>query len=478
MPTKFFGRAEFFAREVIGIVDVLDANTADGFNTASALLGRAFLDLGILEDRLDDEIAALESGVVGGRCDQRKQLVLVRRRDAAFLDLLGDQAFGMRLALLGRFKVTVEQNDRNAGHGGHIGNASAHETGAENADFLELGVGDASRTPRALVQFLERDEQRADHRRGFLCLQDLREVALLDPQPRVERNQEALVDAFQDGGSRWIVAVGLAAQDRDRRRPEICAGSRIDRSAGQLEALLIPGLDWLQAVLDHRLGSFDKLRRLRNLVNKPHGLRLLRRKVAARGQHLQSALRICQPGHALRAARAREKADFHFGQRQLHLVGVRGNTAMAGKRQFEGAAHTGAVNRGYPRLAAGFQFPEEPGHAADIVEQKPDRLLFALALFGLEEVEHTPHHGQVRTAGETVLTGGDHSALDRRIGCDLVDDLVEFFENALVEDVHRLPGHVPGDQRDAIRIDVKREIFVAHRGLPFQESAVQVSGPA
>ena len=42
MPTKFFGRAELFARLVIGIVEVFDAKIAEVFSTASAFSVVAF----------------------------------------------------------------------------------------------------------------------------------------------------------------------------------------------------------------------------------------------------------------------------------------------------------------------------------------------------------------------------------------------------------------------------------------------------
>ena len=60
MPMKFFGRAEFFASAVIGMVEVLEAKIADGLQHGLGLLGRGLLDLGILEHRLDDEVAAVE----------------------------------------------------------------------------------------------------------------------------------------------------------------------------------------------------------------------------------------------------------------------------------------------------------------------------------------------------------------------------------------------------------------------------------
>ena len=43
MPMKFFGRAEFFASPVIGMVEVLDAKIADGLMIASAFSVTPFL---------------------------------------------------------------------------------------------------------------------------------------------------------------------------------------------------------------------------------------------------------------------------------------------------------------------------------------------------------------------------------------------------------------------------------------------------
>ena len=50
---------------------------------------------------------------------------------------------------------------------------------------------------------------------------------------------------------------------------------------------------------------------------------------------------------------------------------------------------------------------------------------------------------------------------------DLVDDLVELGQHLFVEHVHRLFGHVPGDERDAVLVGVDLEILViGHVVLP------------
>jgi hypothetical protein len=136
--------------------------------------------------------------------------------------------------------------------------------------FLKLGFGHPGGAARALVQLLQRDEQRADHRRRFLAAHDLGEIALLDAQSGVERHQQALVNAFQDRGGGRVIAVGLPSQDGDGRRPQIGSGHGIDRAAGQLEALLVPRRYRLQAIPDHCLCGFDELGRFGDLVDQTH----------------------------------------------------------------------------------------------------------------------------------------------------------------------------------------------------------------
>ena len=84
-----------------------------------------------------------------------------------------------------------------------------------------------------------------------------------------------------------------------------------------------------------------------------------------------------------------------------------------------------AETHGLPR---GLQLAEQPGHAADVVEQELYRLLAVLRLLGLEKVEHAAQHGEIGAAGERLLAGGDDGALDGRVGGDLVDDLVELLD--------------------------------------------------
>ncbi len=67
-----------------------------------------------------------------------QQRVAVGGLGAAFHDLVGDQRVRIGLALLGALLIAVDQHDLESGSGGDIGDAGAHEAGADDADLLEL----------------------------------------------------------------------------------------------------------------------------------------------------------------------------------------------------------------------------------------------------------------------------------------------------------------------------------------------------
>ena len=79
------------------------------------------------------------------------------------------------------------------------------------------------------------------------------------------------------------------------------------------------------------------------------------------------------------------------------------------------------------------------------------------------KVRPTFEQRQVSARAERVLARGDDRALDRRVGRNLLDDTGEFGDDAHVDDVHRAAWHVPGNEGDAVCVDVEFEI-VGHRG--------------
>ena len=75
-------------------------------------------------------------------------------------------------------------------------------------------------------------------------------------------------------------------------------------------------------------------------------------------------------------------------------------------------------------------------------------------------------HGEVGAAAERVLAGSDDGALDGGIARDLFDDRLKLLHHLRVDDVHRAAGHVPGDERNAVSIDIEGEIGEGHVSLP------------
>jgi hypothetical protein len=296
-------------------------------------------------------ITILQRRVVRRRGDVREQRVAVGIGCAAALDLIGDQFLRMRLALVGRFLIAVDEHDINAGLSRDIGDPGAHEAGAEHADFLDRLCRYAGRTPRALVQLLHGDEQRADHRRGFGRTQDLGKVARLDPQRLVHRQLQALIDDLHDGACSGIIVVGLAPIKRVRRREHHHAGFRVNRPTGQLEAVDVPRCCRLAACFDPILGFLNEFTRRHDLVDKLHRFGAIKPELIALEQVLQRIGRRHHARDTLGAAATGKKTDFDFGQAEPRLVVLGSDPVMACECKLEAAAHGGAVKRRDPRLA-------------------------------------------------------------------------------------------------------------------------------
>ena len=394
-----------------------------------------------------------ERGVVSGRRDARQQRVAITGLGAALGDLLVDHLLRMRLALVGAFLVAVDQHDVEAGAGRDVADAGAHEAGADHGDLLDLGRRHIRRTPRALVQLLHRQEQAADHRRRFLGAQHFREVTRLDAQRGVDRQLQALIDAAHDGARRRIIVVGLAAVDGVAGREHHHAGLGEHRTARQLEALFVPGRDGLAAALDPVLGRLDQVGRRHDGVDQVERLGLVDRDRIALEQDRHRVLRRHQARHALGAAGAREQADLDFGQAEASFGIFSRDAIVAGQRHLETAAERQPVDRGRPRLAAGFDAAQHQREAAALLEQHLVGGFLALLLqhLGIGDV-HALEHGKIGAGAERFLARGDDDALHGGIGRGLLQDLLELGGRGLVQHVHRTSGDVPGGERNAVGV--------------------------
>ena len=373
----------------------------------------------------------------------------------------------MRLAFVGRFLIAVDEHHVDAGERADIGDAGAHEAGAENADLPDRLGRHGGRPARALVELLHRKEQRADHRRRFRRAQDLREVPRLDPQRLIHRQLQTLIDHLDDRARGRIVVVGLAAVERVGGRPERKPGFRIDGPARQFEAVDIPRRLGAAAFLDPVLGRRHQIARRHHFVDELHRLGAADAELVALEQKLQRVGRRQHARDALRAAAAGKQADLDFRQAEPRLVVVGNDAVMAGERELEAAAHRRSVERRDPGLAAGLDAAEGQRELADLLEQPRIRRLLALRLYQLGEGAILIfQHGEVGAAAERVLAGGDDGALDGGIARDLFDDRLKLLHHLRVDDVHRAAGHVPGDERNAVGIDIEGEIGEGHVSLP------------
>ena len=140
---------------MIGRVEVLEHSSASGFDVRRDLGEHLVLEARVLEDRLDDQVAA---GEVGRR---RRSAVIRASSSAAFscvmlaaLDGLGEELLGVAPCPSRPPRLRdVLEHDLHAGAGARVGDAGAHHPGAEDADLggLQTGSMPSGRSAPALI---------------------------------------------------------------------------------------------------------------------------------------------------------------------------------------------------------------------------------------------------------------------------------------------------------------------------------------
>ncbi len=231
------------------------------------------------------------------------------------------------------------------------------------------------------------------------------------------------------------------------------------RPPGRRKPFTSHGACALPPALIQSLAAVIEIGRRHDVVDQLHGLGALDLQRLALGEELQRIGGRDHARDALGAAAAGKQADLHFRQAEPRFRIIGGDAVMARKCDLEAAAHGGAVERADPRLAAGLQPPAQHRQSAAFLEHHFGRGFFALARerIGVEALE-TLQDGEIGAAAERGLAGGDDRALDRLVARDLLDERPELFVYAGVDDVHRPARHVPGDERDAIGVDVEGEV--------------------
>jgi hypothetical protein len=215
-------------------------------------------------------------------------------------------------------------------------------------------------------------------------------------------------------------------------------------AAGKLEALLVPGLHRVALLEDPGPRLRDHLlRRGGEFLDDPRLVRLGRVEVRALHHQHERLLGADHARQALRPAGARQQAHLHLGQADLRLRVVQRDAVMAGQAQLEAAAERRAVDGRDQRLAAGLQLAEQQREAARVAVD---------LLRVLHAREHADQVLEVGPGDEAVLGRGDHHALHGRVAGERLDGLAQFAHELRRQHVHRPPGDVDDQQRDAVLV--------------------------
>ena len=264
--------------------------------------------------------------------------------------------------------------------------------------------GNIGRAPCALVDLLQGDEQRPNHRCGFGRAQNFRKPPQLDAQRLIHRQLQSLIDDLHDGASGGIIIKGLPAIDSVRRSKHRHAGCRLDGPARQFEAVDIPRRLGGTARRNPILGGFDEFASGDHGIDELHRLSAVDLKVIAFQQKLQRVGRLHHARDALRTTAAGEKADFDLRQAEPRLVVCCGDAVVTGEHEFETAADRSAVDRRDPGLAAGFDAAAKLRELAAFFEYIRIRRPFASRCHDLgKRASHRFQHHKIGAGTERVL---------------------------------------------------------------------------
>src|SRR6266545_6168375 len=170
------------------------------------------LELGVLEHRLDNQVAAGQVACVGGWVNAVEQFLSPGRAQLPALDAPDGDPGTVGLTLFGLLDRYIFQHGRDAARRVRVGNAAAHHARAEYADFGCLPARYVFWARGAAFDLVQLEKERADHIFSNLPGHELDEVATFDPRSYVERHLRALDRRAQNGLGGRVHAVGFLHQ--------------------------------------------------------------------------------------------------------------------------------------------------------------------------------------------------------------------------------------------------------------------------
>ena len=347
------------------------------------------LDRHGLEHGFDDQVSVLDVLKPDHAVDQAHALGRRVGRNAAarrggLVVLLHHAHAALELLLAG-----LDQRHRNTGIGKRHRDAAAHGAGADDGDALDLArlgaLGNAGDLGRLAL-----GEEGVTLRLGLIAGDELEEALALLLQPFVERQVDRGADRVGGGKRRFQSA-----------RPLGHRGDRVgeDRAVGlgrRELAVVVAQLAQRALLRQHLAGKRFAAggRAFDDFLDQAVLERLRGADRIAADDHLDRQFRTDRARQALRAARARQQAELHFGQAEPGILGR--DAEVAGERHFEPAAKRRAMNGGNDRLRA--------------VLHQGQHFVEAGRLRRLAEF------GDVGAGDEGAAGTGQHDRLDFRIG--------------------------------------------------------------
>ena len=324
--------------------------------------------------------------------------------------------------------------------------ARAHESRSDDGQPADLPRDRAA--GRDPVVLLERGAGEEDLHQlaGDVAHREMAEGVVLLGEPGGDPVLEAHADGLQRGQRRGVVpsgalhhlGLGAAVDDAPPGRGVI-EEVRLEPAARIPLRNAVPD----QAACRRRRGPEQNARR-HDLVHQSDPQRL-RGPLALPGQdHVERCPQADQPRQALGAAGARDDAELHLGKAELGLGMIAGDAVVAGERELEAAAETGAVDRRDHGLGQGL----DPAHHLLPLEAQP----LGLGL-GRERGELL----DVGAGDEGVgLAGDEHDRLDVGLVAESDEQGLELEAHRRGERVDRLARKVQRDDGDGV-LDVGGE---------------------
>ena len=405
----------------------------------------------VLEHRLDHELGAAESRVVGATRKQRDEPGVLEFRDATSLEPVvqnlarGRQSFG-DARQVGVFHPDVDPRLRD----GRARDTRSHEPRAHDSQTVHLARGRGVRDAEVLLE-RRRGEEDLDELAGYVRHGQLREQLRLALQAGAHAAPQAVLHRVERRERRGIMPSGLPQHLFARRAEHQAAAERVavEQPRHDAAATFASGPPPARQPPRRVEGDIPQNGRVDQLVHDPHPERLLGGFDLAGEDDVECRARADQPGQSLAATGAGQDAELHFGETELGLGVVGRDAVVARERELEPASETRAMDPhgdglGEARHAVEQLLPVggEPlgfgrsGEADELLDVRAGDEIVALT-----REEGDPLHGAVALERRE---GREHVVLHG--AGDLVDGLALEIER---DDGHRAGGELPGERRAA-----------------------------